>query len=293
MLATLPATCKPACQACSGYPERDRPAGSSRLARGYHAAMARRRDGRHDHPLSDAAQGYLLALRSMAGAGVPAMTAGLARRLGISTQAASEMVGRLVQEGLVSVSDGRELSLTSDGVAAADTIFRRHSLLEWLLTRVIGLGWAESDEEAMKLQGALSPRVESKIAELLGHPPTCPHGNPIDAQAARARPRGIPLSEARAGSEVTVYRITEEAEEDAELLGYLEREGLVPGTLATVADVSIARDSITLDGPLGRSTMGLRPAALIRVLEGRADPALFHRVPRLSFAEADPLFPAG
>ena len=29
----------------------------------------------------------------------------------------------------------------------------------------------------------------------------------------------------------------------------------------------------------GRATLGLRPAALIRVLPGEADPALFHRVP--------------
>ena len=38
-------------------------------------------------------------------------------------------------------------------------------------------------------------------------------------------------------------------------------------------------DSLTLEGPRGRATLGLRPAALIRVLPGEADPALFHRVP--------------
>jgi hypothetical protein len=81
------------------------------------------------------------------------------------------------------------------------------------------------------------------------------------------------------GSEVTIYRITEEAEEDKELLVYLEEAGLVPGTIARVAEVSIGRDSVTLDGPRGRSTMGLRPAALIRVLPGHADASLFHRVP--------------
>ena len=114
---------------------------------------------------------------------------------------------------------------------------------------------------------------------MLGHPPTCPHGNPIDAQAARTRPRGVPLSEVEPGTEVTIYRITEEAEEDIELLSYLEQHQLVPGTLARVQDVSAGRDSITLEGPRGQSSMGLRPAALIRVLPGRADPSLFHRLP--------------
>ena len=78
---------------------------------------------------------------------------------------------------------------------------------------------------------------------------------------------------------MTIYRITEEAEEDKELLIYLEGAGLVPGTVAQIADVSTARDSITIDGPRGRSQMGLRPASMIRVLPGRADPALFHQVP--------------
>jgi hypothetical protein len=38
-------------------------------------------------------------------------------------------------------------------------------------------------------------------------------------------------------------------------------------------------DSLTLEGPRGRATLGLRPASLVHVLPGEADPALFHRVP--------------
>lgn len=229
--------------------------------------------------LSSAAQTYLLTLRSMAGAGEPVRAASLSRRLGVSAQAVSEMVGRLAADGLVAVRARHELELTESGRAQADSIFRRHSLLEWLLTTVVGLGWAESDEEAGRLQGAISPRVEARLAELLGNPPTCPHGNPIDAEAARTRPKGIPLSEAEAGAEVTILRITEEAEEDIDLLSYLEQQGLVPGAVARVIELSAGRESIILDGPRGSSTMGLRPAGLIRVLPGRADPALFHRPP--------------
>ena len=234
-------------------------------------------------PVSSAAQSYLLTLRSMAGAADQPRAASLSRRLGVSAQAVSEMLSRLVADGLVVVGPRHELELTEAGREQADAIFRRHSLLEWLLTTVIGLGWAESDEEAARLQAAISPRVEARLAELLGNPPTCPHGNPIDAESARTRPRGLALSEAEAGTEVTILRITEEAEEDVDLLSYLEEHQLVPGALASVVEVSAGRDSISLDGPRGSSTMGLRPAGLIRVLPGRADPALFHKVPfRLS-----------
>jgi DtxR family transcriptional regulator, Mn-dependent transcriptional regulator len=239
--------------------------------------MPRRSDPRD---LSAAAQEYLLALRVTAGnPEARATAAGVARHLGVTTQAASEMFRRLAADGLVEHHGGRELRLTTAGRAAADAIFRRHALLEWLLTSVVGLGWAESDEEAMRLQVAISPRVEARLDEMLGYPEICPHGNPIDAATAKRRPTGIRLSEMEAGTHATVYRITEEAEEDPGLLSYLEARALKPGAPVTILARSESLDSLTLDGPRGRATLGLRPAALIRVLPGEADPGLFHTVP--------------
>ena len=158
------------------------------------------------HELSTAAQQYLLALRVMTGTaeGGRVTAAQVARGLGVTTQAASEMFRRLLADGLVAHADGgRDLHLTTAGRTAADAIFRRHALLEWLLTTVIGLGWAESDDEAMRLQGAISPRVEARLDEMLGHPETCPHGNPIDAETAKRRPTGTPLSKMSAGDRAT------------------------------------------------------------------------------------------
>ncbi len=236
----------------------------------------------HDQrDLSAAAQQYLLALRVLVGPDDSSRVtaAQIARNMGVTTQAASEMFRRLVADGLVAHAEGRDLRLTPAGRTAADGIFRRHALREWLLTSVIGLGWAESDDEAMRLQGAISPRVEARLDEMLGHPETCPHGNPIDAETARRRPAGIRLSEMEAGAPATIYRITEEAEEDAGLLSYLEARALTPGAHVMILARSESLDSLTLDGPRGRATLGLRPAALVRVLPGEADPTLFHHVP--------------
>ncbi len=232
--------------------------------------------------LSSAAQEYLLALRVMAGDGSRVTAAQVSRHLGVSPQAASEMFRRLTADGLVAQADSRELILTPAGRAAADGIFRRHALCEWLLSSVVGLGWAESDEEAGRLQGAISPRVEARLDQLFGHPETCPHGNPIDAASAKRRPSGVPLSEVEAGTQATVFRITEEAEDDKGLLSYLEARALRPGAPITVLARSESLDSLTLEGPIGRATLGLRPASLVRVLLGTADPALFHQVPPLS-----------
>jgi DtxR family Mn-dependent transcriptional regulator len=229
-------------------------------------------------PISAAEQGYLLAIRQARGG--PALTgAELARRMGVSPQATSEMLRRLAAAGLVTLSDHRHVGLSEDGSRVADAIYRRHALAEWLLTSVLGISWAESDAEAMRLQACISPRVEHALDELLGHPEVCPHGNPIDEATASRRPPGELLSDVPSGTRVTVYRITEEAEEDAGLLSYLEARGLRPGSHVTVLARSESTDSLTLDGPLGRATLGLRPAALVRVLPGEPDPALFHRPP--------------
>src|SRR3954453_19370483 len=93
--------------------------------------------------ISAAAQEYLLALRVMGSDGRVATTSQLGRHVGVSTQAAREMCRRPGAGGPVRPATGKGLVLTTAGRAAADGIFRRHALLEWLLTSVVGLSWAE------------------------------------------------------------------------------------------------------------------------------------------------------
>jgi DtxR family Mn-dependent transcriptional regulator len=230
---------------------------------------------------TEAAAEYLMTIRYMHGEGQPVIAARLAERMRVSPATVSEMVTRLGREGLLSVDEAtRQLELTEAGRTAAERTFRRHALAEWLLTEVVGLGWAEADEEAHHLQHALSERVTDQIDELLGRPPTCPHGNPIprDGQTPE-RPAGIRLSEAQAGSEVTILRVTEEAEEDARLLTFLQEHGVRPGNRFTVTEVAEHIGTMTLIGPAGEVTLGLTAAAKLRAIPGQADPALFHRVP--------------
>lgn len=243
----------------------------------------------HQAEPTEAAAEYLMTIRYMHGEGQPVIAARLAERLGVSAATVSEMVTRLVREGLLSVeAETRQLTLTDAGRTAAERTFRRHALSEWLLTEVIGLGWADADEEAHHLQHALSDRVTDRIDDLLGRPPTCPHGNPIPRDGRTPeRPDGLPLSAARAGTDVTILRVTEEAEEDARLLTFLQENGVRPGHVFEVVDLAEHIGTMTLrrigegggqeDGH--EVTLGLVAAAKLRMLEGRADQSLFHRVP--------------
>jgi DtxR family Mn-dependent transcriptional regulator len=233
--------------------------------------------------LTDVAAEYLMTIRYMHGEGQPVIAARLAERLRVSPATVSEMVNRLTREGLLTVDEAtRQLELTDAGRTAAERTFRRHALAEWLLTEVVGLGWAEADEEAHHLQHALSERVTDQIDQLLGRPPTCPHGNPIPRDGSTPdRPAGIPLGEAAAGGQVTILRVTEEAEEDARLLTFLQEHGIRPGAVLDVLEVADHLGTIRLhpEGAGQEVTLGLAAAAKIRALPGRADPALFHSVP--------------
>ena len=206
----------------------------------------------------------------------------------MSAATVSEMVTRLVRESLLTVdADTRQLNLTPAGREAAERTFRRHALSEWLLTEVVGLGWAEADEEAHHLQHALSDRVTDRIDDLLGHPPTCPHGNPIPRGGRTPdRPcRAAAVRRPNRATTVTILRVTEEAEEDARLLTFLQENGVRPGSIFAVLDVADHIGTMTLrriadNGADGHEvTIGLPAAAKLRMLDGRADPALFHRVP--------------
>lgn len=236
---------------------------------------------------TEVAAEYLMTIRYMSSEGQPVIAARLAERLGVSAATVSETITRLVREGLVGVDDHtRQLNLTDAGRTAAERTFRRHALAEWLLTEVVGLGWAEADEEAHHLQHAFSDRVTDRVDELLGRPATCPHGNPIPRDGRTPdRPAGFPLSDALAESDVTILRVTEEAEEDARLLTFLQENGVRPGNVFEVTEVAEHIGTLTMRRTDGGAhdghevTIGLVAAAKLRVLPGRAEPALFHRVP--------------
>ena len=76
----------------------------------------------------------------------------IAERLEVSRPAVSEMVRRLVDEGLVYV-ESHEIKLTEDGKVLATTMVRRHRLAERFLTDMLGLSWAEAHHEAEEDRG--------------------------------------------------------------------------------------------------------------------------------------------
>jgi DtxR family Mn-dependent transcriptional regulator len=211
---------------------------------------------------------YLEGIYDLAGSGGPVIGARLARHLKVSPPAVTEALQRMARAGYLRLGSGKRIVLTRRGLSVAEVMARRHRLLERWLTDILGLDWMEAHEEAHRLEHALSPRVEGRLAESLGMPTTCPHGNPIPGMAGAPGPRTFPLVQAPEGATVTVARITEEAEADRQLLEHLWRTGIRPGTKLRIQEVAPWAGTVTATSAERTIVLGLAAAAKIWVQDG-------------------------
>lgn len=220
---------------------------------------------RADQATTASVQDYLAAIYDLAGSGRPVIGARLAKHIGVSAPAVTEAIQRLTRSGHIKVGRGKEVTLTAKGRQVAEVTARRHRLLERWLTDTLGLNWTDAHEEAHRLEHAISPRVEDRLAEVLGMPSTCPHGNPIPGMARPRRIEPFPLAQAKEGSAVVVERITEEAEADKRLLEYLWRYDVRPGRRLVITEVAPWAGTITAAGEGETIVLGLPAAAKIWV----------------------------
>jgi DtxR family transcriptional regulator, Mn-dependent transcriptional regulator len=150
-------------------------------------------------------------------------TTELARKLKVSPASVTGMLKRLGERGLIDYQPYKEIVLTPEGRAVAARTIRRHGLIERLLTDIVGIPWHKADEIAGRIEHVITDEVEERLMQLLEHPTTCPHGQPIDMEAPDPTVR---LTTLDAGEEARVSRI---GDEDEEFLAYIEELGLLPG----------------------------------------------------------------
>ncbi len=171
---------------------------------------------------------YLQILFWLQEAGLPMTGANVARAMQLSAPTVHEMIGRLERDGYITRGQSRTIAFTAEGSRQAETIVRRHRLIERFLTDILQIPWDEVHEEAERLEHAMSPVLEERMRAAIGDANTCPHGHPI---VAGARETGVPLADVQVGAAVRVLRFENEAED---LLRYLKHSGLEPGLRGTL-----------------------------------------------------------
>src|SRR5919199_1680084 len=184
---------------------------------------------------------YLQTIFWLQEAGLPMTGANVARAMQLSAPTVHEMIGRLER---------------------AESIVRRHRLIERFLTDILGIPWDEVHEEAERLEHAMSPVLEARMLAAIGDARTCPHGHPIQPGD---RISGVPLADVAPGAKVRILRFENEAEE---LLHLFKDEGVEPGREGVVAGSDDDEISVDFDGTTATLTRSVAETVSVR-----ADPS--------------------
>jgi DtxR family transcriptional regulator, Mn-dependent transcriptional regulator len=212
-----------------------------------------------------AIEDYLVAIYVLEREGLTVISARVAEHVGVSPVTMHEMVRRLMQSGYVTIDRKKQLGLTSEGQQVAESVYRRHTLAERLMTDVLGLDWAQAHREAHRFEHVITPLIEERLVELLNNPQTCPHGNPIPGVRVPLVEASVPLSTIPEGSMVEIARISEEAERDSQLLGYLDAHGVKPGIIFLVTQVAPWIGTIMLRRENDEFPIGMQVATKLHV----------------------------
>jgi len=103
----------------------------------------------------------------------------IAKKLGISSAAATDMAKKLAGKDLLHYKKYQELQLTDKGRKMALNIVRKHRLWEAFLFKIFDMSLHDIHKEAELLEHQTSDLLANKISAYLGHPKFDPHGDPI------------------------------------------------------------------------------------------------------------------
>lgn len=196
--------------------------------------------------LSPTLRGYVTAIYKLQRDTGWAATGEIARILGVTDAAVTQMVRRMSKMHLVRHRAYRGVCLTEKGHRIAVEMIRHHRLLETFLHRTVGMPWDQIHDEAERLQAYISPELESRIDALLGFPQFDPHGSPIpSADGVLPEVRYESLDKiAETGARFVLMRVSDR---DARLLRYLDSLPLKLGTEFEIVEIH------PFDGPISVS----------------------------------------
>ncbi len=106
----------------------------------------------------------------------------IANRMGFSKPSVSRAMGILKKSGLITVDEGGHIFLTEEGMAAAERIYERHTVISAYLEQQLGVSEENALSDACKIEHDLSEETYSKIKEIVLR------SNPEQLKKIRKRP---------------------------------------------------------------------------------------------------------
>jgi len=204
--------------------------------------------------ITEAIEDYLKTIYKLEDKRTRVSTNSLADHLGIAAASVTGMLKKLAGLKLVSYQPYRGVQLTRQGRQRALKVLRHHRLVELYLVKVLGMPWDKVHQEAERWEHVISEDVEQKIDAYLGHPSNCPHGAPIPSRSGAMKTmQMIRLDKLKVGQSSKLLEIKNE---NPELLKYLGKLGLYPGTKLKMLEIEPLGGVITILSGKVKITLG-------------------------------------
>jgi len=105
----------------------------------------------------------------------------VANMLKISKSGVTQMMNKLLKNGLIEMDLYSRIFFTKKGIVLAKKITRKHRIIEVFLRDCLGLKSLEKiNLEAHKLEHSFSGDIINRLDKFLGKPKKCPHGQEIN-----------------------------------------------------------------------------------------------------------------
>ena len=194
--------------------------------------------------ITQVVEDYLKAICDMESSQEKVTTSALAATMEVSQASVSDMLKKLRGMGLIDHAPYRRVKLTSQGEKIALEVVRHHRLIESYLMEAMGLSWDKVHDEAEKWEHVLSEELEDKMAEMLGHPTTDPHGAPIPSKDGTVVSEEYPrLSELEEGEGAVIRHVSDR---EPEKLRYFADRGMYPEAEVEVTAVEPFNGPVTV-----------------------------------------------
>lgn len=214
--------------------------------------------------ISQTMEDYLKAIYKLQEQQTPATTSALADYLGLAPASVTNMCKKLAELNLIEYEPYQGVKFRPAGEKFALEMVRHHRLIELYLAEALGVPWDRVHEEAEKLEHVISEDLEERMAAVLGNPKFDPHGAPIPSRLGTiSQQTADPLVEREAGDRLVVVEVDDQ---DPELLRYLGKMGIYPGTDVELVDRAPFNGPLILKIGQEKHTLGYQAAQSILVV---------------------------
>ena len=126
--------------------------------------------------ITPAMEDYLEAIYNLAKEKRIVRVRDIAKRLGVKMPTVTNMLKTLSDKGMIDYEKYEYLELTGKGSDVGSEIDKRHQILRSFLSDILKIEFNQADEDACKMEHAVSPNTLKAFVDFMEFIETCPRG---------------------------------------------------------------------------------------------------------------------